>query len=38
MDAVYVRGAYVKGMNALLEGLKDYVEAGGETFTSVTFS
>lgn len=33
VDAVYVRGAYVKGMNALLEGLKDYVEAGGETTT-----
>jgi uncharacterized protein YndB with AHSA1/START domain len=31
LDAVYVRGTYLKGMKALLRGLKDYVESGGET-------
>jgi hypothetical protein len=31
LDAFYVRGTYLKGMKALLRGLKDYVEAGGET-------
>jgi len=30
MDVVYVRGTYTKGMEALLKGLKDYVEAGGK--------
>jgi hypothetical protein len=31
MDAVYVRGTYRKGMDALLRGLKEFVEDGGTT-------
>jgi hypothetical protein len=28
MDAILVRGTYEKGMNALLRGLKEFVENG----------